>query len=404
MLERLYENAAAAHLAVERQMLFLSGPRQVGKTTAVRRLAGSSSDATYLTWDNPDHRRVLLAGVEAIAAQAGLERLLPEPALCVFDEIHKYRHWKDLLKGFFDTWEDAVRVVVTGSARLDVFRSGGDSLMGRYFSYRLHPLSVAELVSPTLLDAPLNREPRALDDERFAALERFGGFPEPFVRADTRFWNRWQRLRAEQALREDVRDLTRVQEIAQVATLAEVLRRQAGGLVNLTSLANAVGASVDSVRRWLSLLEALYVVFTLRPWVPNVARSLRKEPKVYPWDWSRVDDPGARAECLVASALLKAVHFWTDHGFGTFDLHFLRDKEKREVDFVVSRDDRPWFLVEVKRSGNAALSPHLARFQQALGADYAFQAALDLPFVERDCFEATRPVIVPARTLLAQLV
>lgn len=404
MIRRVYEAAASAHLATERQMLFLSGPRQVGKTTVVRQLAATASDSTYLTWDNADHRRVLLAGAGAIASHAGLDRMLAEPPLCVFDEIHKYSRWKDLLKGVFDTWERAVRIVVTGSARLDVFRRGGDSLAGRYFPYRLHPFSLAELLAPALRDAPLNREPRAIEDDQFEALERFGGFPEPFVRAEARFWNRWQRLRVEQLLLEDVRDLTRVQEASQVTTLAEVLRHQPGGLVSYTSLANAVASSVDSARRWLKVLEALYVVFTVRPWVPNVARSLRKEPKAYLWDWSRVDDPGMRAENLVASALLKAVHFWTDHGFGAFDLHFIRDKEKREVDFLVSRDAKPWFLVEVKRSGNAPLSPHLARFQEALQAEHAFQVAFDLPFVERDCFEETRPIIVPARTFLAQLV
>jgi len=268
----------------------------------------------------------------------------------------------------------------------------------------VHPLSVAELVDPRLRNEPLEREPRDLGAAGLEALERWGGFPEPFVKAEPRFWNRWQRLRAEQLLREDLRDLTRIQELGQVTTLAEVLRRQAGGLVSYTSLANAVAASVDSVRRWVGVLESLYFTFTVRPWVRNVARSLRKEPKLYLWDWSRVDDPGARAENLVAAALLKAVHFWTDHGLGDFGLYFVRDKEKREVDFLVARDDRPWFLVEVKRSGAARLSPSLERFQAATGAAHAFQVVLDAPFVERDCFETTRPVIVPARTFLSQLV
>jgi len=403
-IERTLTGVARGHLARERQMLFLTGPRQVGKTTCARMALGGHRERAYLSGDNADDRELLLQGPTALATRLGLDRLRDEPVACALDELHKYARWKDLLKGFFDTYERQVRLVVTGSARLDVFRSGGDSLMGRYFPYRLHPLSVAELVDPAPPEAAAPRPPRALDDEAFDALERFGGFPEPFVRGEQRFWNRWRRLRTEQLLREDLRDLTRIQEVAQVEVLAEVLRRQAGGLVSLTSLANAVAVSIDTVRRWIGTLEALYYCFSIRPWIRNVTRSLRKEPKLYLWDWSLVDDPGARAENQVAAALLKATQLWTDLGFGTFALHFLRDKEQREVDFLVSRDDQPWFLVEVKRTGGAPLSPHLARFQSQTGAPHAFQVAWDLPFVARDAFELTTPVIVPARTFLSQLV
>ena len=252
-------------------------------------------------------------------------------------------------------------------------------------------------------EAPVDRVARRLDDERFDALLRFGGFPEPFLRQQQRFYNRWRRLRTQQLFKEDLRDLTRIQELGQVEVLAELVRDRAGGLTSYASLANVVNASIDSVRRWLATLGSLYYSFAVRPWSKNVTRALRKEPKYYLWDWALVADPGARAENLVASALLKAVHLWTDHGFGEYGLFFIRDKEKREVDFVVVANGEPWFLVEVKASGAASLSPHLGRFQAQTGAAHAFQVALDLPFVERDCFEVRRPVLVPARTLLAQL-
>jgi len=388
-------------------MALMSGPRQVGKTTIAldlcRRTTSDGEPGIYLNWDNQDHRARILAGPREVAAAAGLERLRATAPLCAFDELHKYRRWRDFLKGLFDTHERELRILVTGSARLDVFKRGGDSLMGRYFPYTLHPLSVAELVGPDEIDGTIVRPPRSMEADLWEALNRFGGFPEPLSKAEQRFHTRWRGLRTQQLFREDVRDLTRVQEIGQLEHLADVLRAQVGQLTSYTTLARAVRVSLDTVRRWIAILEALYWCFAVRPWHANVARALRKEPKFFLWDWSLVEDAGARAENLVASALLKAVHAWTEGGRGEFALHFLRDKDKREVDFLVTRDRVPWFLVEVKRGGREPLSPSLAHFQAQTGAAHAFQVAMDLPFVERDCFERTEPVIVPARTLLAQL-
>lgn len=385
-------------------MLLLSGPRQAGKTTSAKHMAEGSADALYLNWDDVDHRRIILEGTSALARAAGLERLTDEPPLLVLDEIHKLPRWADLLKGFFDTHGDRVRIIVTGSARLEVFRRGGDSLMGRYFPYRLHPLSAAELACSELPAETILRRPAPIDAQLLDRLLTFSGYPEPFQRAETRFYNRWRRLRTQQLMRDDVRDLTRVQEIGRIEVLTELIRERAGQLVSYTSLARQIGVSIDTVRRWLEILGALYYCFPVRPWWRNVARALRKEPKYYLWDWSQLRDPGARFENLVASALLKAVHFWTDHGLGDFGLHFVRDKQKHEVDFLVTRDHQPWFLVEAKLSGQARLSPNLARFQDQLQAPHAFQVALDLPAIERDCFSVSGPVIVPARTFLTQLV
>ncbi|NOZ77885.1 MAG: ATP-binding protein [Acidobacteria bacterium] len=385
-------------------MLFLMGPRQVGKTTTAREIARELGEHVYLNWDNIGHRRTILAGPEAVARLAELDRLHAAPPLCVLDEIHKFARWKLFLKGLFDSYPGALRILVTGSAKLDVFRLGGDSLMGRYFAYRMHPLSVAEIVRPAPHDGLIDHDPQPIPDDAWEALLRFGGFPEPYLRNNMRFWRRWRRTRTQQLLREDLRDLTRVQELDRIEVLSQILVERAGQLLNKSWLARTLCASADSVRRWLVMLESLYVCFSLPPWSKNVARALRKERKVYLWDWSHVDDPGARAENFVASALLKSVHLWTDRGDGEFGLFFLRDKEKREVDFLVTRDGEPWFLVEVKTSGKASLSPSLERFQEQTGARHAFQVALDLPFVGWDCFTVARAVIVPARTFLAQLV
>ncbi len=381
-------------------MIMLTGPRQVGKTTTARTAAGQHS---YLSWDRQSDRLAIARGTDAVADLIGLKTVRSAKCRVVFDEIHKYARWRNFLKGFFDVYEAQTRIIVTGSARLGFFRRGGDSLMGRYFLYRMHPLSVAELTRPAARDTevtmPLRPDAHALEQ-----LLTFGGFPEPFLRSSSRFYNRWRRLRSELLFREDLRDLTRTQEAGQVEVLAEIISRQAGGLANYSSLAADANVAVDTVRRWITVLETLFYCYRVRPWSANVPKSLRKQPKLYLWDWSLVADQGARLENLVASHLLKAVHTWTDAGLGVYDLHYLRDKARREVDFVVTRGNRPWFIVEVKSSGRRDLSPNLAYFQRVTGAKHAFQLAFDLPYVDADAFSRTDPVRVPALTFLSQLV
>ena len=386
-----------------RQMAFLAGPRQVGKTTTAQGVATSSKQSLYLNWDAQEHRRILLAGPEAVAAKCGFDSLAGGVETVIFDEIHKYSKWKILLKGFFDLYGGRCRIIVTGSGRLNIYKRGGDSLMGRYFLYRMHPLSVAELLTPTLLETEI-RSPQKIPDQQFENLLAFGGFPEPFLAANKRFYNRWRRLRTEQLFREDLRDLSRIQDIGQVEILAENLIHQAGSLVNYSKLATAINVTVDTIRRWISTLESLYFSFSIRPWFTNIPISLRKQPKIYLHDWSLVADKGSRNENFIACHLLKAAQWWTDTGLGNYQLYFIRDKEKREVDFVITRDNQPWLLVEVKSSGKAQLSRHLGSFQQKTGAQHALQVAMDMDYVDADCFAAQRPVIVPAKTFLSQLV
>ena len=396
-IQRTYLASLHKHFADGREMAFLAGPRQVGKTTIAR---GFQTNAIYLNWDNEDHRRLIMDGPARVAEFIGLA----ESPVVIFDEIHKYPHWKIFLKGFYDTFghQANMRLIVTGNARLDIYRKGGDSLMGRYFLYRMHPLTVAELTSPAILDREI-RMPIELPDDQWQRLVRFGGFPQPFIRGKKQFYNRWKRTRLSQVFREDIYDIARVQEIRLVEMLAELIGWQAGQMTSYASLARRLRISEDSVRRWLGILENLYYCFSIRPWHNNLARSLRKEPKYYLWDWAMVKEAGARHENMIASHLLKAVHFWTDSGMGDFGLHFLRTKDKREVDFLVSRDGQPWFLVEVK-TGDSPLNKNLAYFQKATGAPNAFQVTMDGRFTRADCFAVFYPVKVPARTFLAQLV
>jgi predicted AAA+ superfamily ATPase len=397
--KRLYDTLLREHLASHRQMAFVSGPRQVGKTTTCRGHAMS-----YINWDNSDDRDEVIAGPARLAQNLGVNRLSSTIPVALFDELHKYRRWKQFLKGFFDTYADSVRIIVTGSSRMDVYRRGGDSLMGRYFLYRMHPLSIAEMNHTDLPDPErIVRPPSKIKDADFDALWQHGGYPEPFLKRDARFSRRWQSLRQTQLVRQDIRDMTQVQQIDQLETLVRILVNRSAHQLIYDNLAKEVRVSVDTVRRWIGILRSLHLGVMIRPWFRNVSRSLRKEPKWYLRDWSPIQDPGDRSETFVACHLLKAVEGWTDMGLGEFELGYVRDKEKREVDFVVVRDGNPWFLVEVKHR-NEVLSPALTHYQQRLSAPFAFQVTIDADYVGADCFLKPRgAIVVPARTLLSQL-
>jgi len=397
--KRLYDALLDEHLAKHRQMAFVTGPRQVGKTTTCRDHADS-----YANWDNVDDREQILAGPSRLVERFGLNRLSDSTPAVLFDELHKYPRWKQFLKGFFDTYSDQVRIIVTGSSRMDVYRRGGDSLMGRYFLYRMHPFSVAEILHKDLPGpSRIVRQPVKVKSADFEALWNHGGYPEPFLKRDARFSRRWRSLRLQQFVREDVRDLTQIQQIDQVETLVRLLADRSSHQLVYGNLARTVRISADTARRWIEVLRDLHLGFLVRPWFKNVSRSLRKEPKWFLRDWSTIEDLGSRAETFVACHLLKAVEGWTDLGLGKFDLGYLRDKEKHEVDFVVVRDGKPWFLAEVKHS-EEAMSGNLAFYQEQLRAPFAFQVVVDADYVNADCFAGPRgPLIVPASTFLSQL-
>ncbi len=397
--KRLYDSLLADRIRDHRQMAFVMGPRQVGKTTACRDIS-----AAYLNWDNTDDRQIILDGPAATAERLKLDQLRRTPPVATFDELHKYARWKTFLKGFYDTYADRVRVLVTGSSRLDVYRRGGDSLMGRYFLYRMHPFTVAEVLNQDLPDGrKIVRPPHPIAATDFAALWKHGGYPEPFLKRDMRFTRRWSSLRQQLLMREDIRDLTQIYELDQLESLVHLLLERSGDPVVYSNLAQQTRVAIDTVRRWIETLSALYLGFLLRPWFKNVSSSLRKEPKWFLRDWSGIADEGKRSETFVACHLLKAVEGWTDMGFGDFRLGYLRDKQKREVDFIIVRDGKPWVLVEVKKS-DQNLAPSLAHFQKQLGAPYAFQVVIDADYVQADCFGRTRgPLVVPARTFLSQL-
>ena len=393
---RLYTAILADHLERHRQIALVSGPRQVGKTTSCRSVSNE-----YLNWDNADDRRLLLRGPASIAQALQLDVLRTKPPVATLDELHKYTKWKILLKGFFDSYGDRVHLIITGSSRIDIFRRGGDSLMGRYFLYHMHPWSVAESLRTHLPQKEIHA-PEELRSAEWDALWEHGGFPEPFLRRDSRFTRRWRSLRYEQLSREDLREMALVSDLGTLETLMQILAEHSGQQLIYSNLAREVQVSVDTVKRWIDLLARLHYGFLVRPWFRNVAKSLRKEPKWFLRDWSGVVEEGGRAETLIACHLLKAIEGWTDLGFGDFELRYVRDKQKREVDFLVVKDRKPWFLVEVKMS-DQTLSPWLGYFQAQTNAQHAFQVVINLPYQQADCFRIHRPVAVPARTFLSQL-
>lgn len=394
-MKRVYESIIKDHFQRNEQMLFISGARQVGKTTTAKNVDGSGH---YLDWDVQEDRTDIIQGQRHLAERIGAE---PNKTI-VFDELHKYADWKNFIKGFYDLYSPLNwKAIVTGSTRLDTYRKGGDSLLGRYFHLQMFPLSTAELIRTDFLDTPIH-PPQEIDSSTWESLLKFGGFPQPLLKANKRFHRQWMRTRQDRLFQEDIRTLGGAYDIAKIELLAELIQLNASTSLNYSFYARTVRASVESIQRWIVLLQQLSYCFTLRPWTKNISRSIAKEPRIFLSDWSGITDIGKRNENFIACALLKAVEGWNDTGLGNYALHFLRTKEKREVDFIITADEKPWVLIEAK-TAETSLSPHLAYFQKMTGAPHALQAVITLPYQDIDCFSLKAPAVVPAKTLLSQL-
>ncbi len=356
----------AIRLDLKEKMVFLGGPRQVGKTTLARFLGRKDYKSyVYLNWDNRQDRKSILGG--EFQGDAGL---------VIFDEIHKYKKWKNYIKGEFDTYKDKFNILVTGSARLDMYRKGGDSLLGRYHYYRLHPFSLAEIME-TLPNIPVSKElvfPKSssLVSQTFKDLLAFGGFPEPFLKKDQQTLRRFHNERVDRLIKEDIRDIEQVRDLSALQILVEILPSKVGSLLSLNALRGDLEVAHKTVKTWMDILERFYYHFRIYPYATTVIKSLRKEPKMYLWDWSQVIDEGARLENMVASHLLKTAHFLYDTSGHKAELFFLRNIEGREVDFLVTIDKKPWLAVEVK-SGKEDLSKPLVYFTDKLKIPFAYQ-------------------------------
>jgi len=357
-------------VSAEKAMVFIAGPRQAGKTTLARIVGTDFENRAYLNWDIPDDRLRLLDDPHFFAS---MDRLDSSEPLVVFDEIHKYRDWKNYLKGVIDRFPRGYRFLVTGSGRLDIYRKGGDSLAGRYLLIHLWPFTLAELAARQaglegFLEAPL-----AIDLDRrqeltgiWENLREFGGFPEPYLRGSKRSWRRWSRTYAHQLVREDVRDLTGIRSVDGMETLFTLLPTKVGSPLSVPSLSRDLKVSYNTVQSWLSAFERFFLTFSVPTWSRKIARAILKERKVYIWDSPRIEDPGARFENMVALELKRAVSAWTEMGYGHYGLHFLKNKERQEVDFLISANDEPMLLVETKLT-DPTPGKALRKFQTALG-------------------------------------
>ncbi len=373
-IERLLMKDVRLVLDDWRKMVFVSGPRQVGKTTLAKAMLATRA-GRYFNWDLPSDRKILTKD-PTFFEKDPITR--PGRPLVVFDELHKFARWKNYLKGVFDGFGDRFAFLVTGSGRLDIYKRGGDSLLGRYVPLFLFPLTVAELSGKRSTWAMFRQDLDRLDVEdktagkAFRALLRLGGFPEPFLRQSDAFYRAWSAGRAERLVREDIRDATSLRELSLLEMLARLLPERVGSPLSLNSMREDLGVAFETVRSWVGVLDAFYYSFRISPWTRNVARAIRREAKLYLWDWAEVDSEGARFENLVALHLLKAVRTWTAVGEGSLDLAYIRDKQKREVDFVVTEKNRPKILVECKLS-DTVLSPSLLWFQESLKVPVAVQ-------------------------------
>ena len=354
---------------LEKKMVFVGGPRQVGKTTLAQHILNLKS-GRYFNWDYDTDRQAILK-----------KQWADDAPLLVFDELHKFPRWKNWLKGIYDVQNDRHSILVTGSARLDLYRRGGDSMLGRYHYWRLHPFTLDEL--PPGIDA----------GEGLERLMQLGGFPEPFLENDVRNAKRWQRERLNRVLREDIRDLEPVRDIGNLILLLDLLRSRVGGMLVISNLAQDIQVSSQSVKAWLAVFERMYLTFTVRPYTKSLPRAVLKPPKVYFFDNQDVlGDNGAKFENLVANHLIKRLHFQEDYEGWRCELRYIRDKEGREVDFAIIRDGVLEELIEVKYT-DTSVSRHLKYYAKKLNPAKATQivAGLKEPF-DQDGIRITGPL------------
>jgi uncharacterized protein len=359
---------------LKKKMVFLVGPRQVGKTWLAKELGKSYQNPVYLTYDRHEDRKIIKE-----------EAWLPKTDLLILDELHKMKGWKNYLKGVFDTRSERIHLLVTGSARLDAFRQTGDSLAGRFFVHHLLPFTpreLAQIEKPAVLDRLLVR----------------GGFPEPFLSETDLDADRWRQLYADSLIRTDVLDFEHIHDIRNMQMIFGLLQRRVGSPVSVRSIAEDLQISPNTVKKYISILEALYIVFRVTPFSTRVARSILKEPKIYFFDTGLVETgEGARLENLAAVSLLSYILRRTDESGTPSRLHYLRTKDGREVDFCVTEQDKVKVILEVK-TGDSSVHGPLKYFHSR----YGFRAIQIVQHIKRERMEG-EVEIMDAEVFLGRL-
>jgi predicted AAA+ superfamily ATPase len=340
---------------LSKKMVFIGGPRQSGKTFLAKEILKTlNSKSNYFNYDSPDDKKRILA------------QQWNEEKYIALDEIHKFPKWKTFVKGMYDTQKETHNFLITGSARLDVYKRGGDSMMGRYHYWRLHPFTLDEL--------PKNFNP----EQSFQKLMRVGGFPEPFLDSSELNARRWRKERFDLILRQDIRDLEKINEIQNISLLIDLLKTRVGSLIVVSNLASDLQVAPNTVKRWIEILEKMYLIFIVRPYTGNLSRAISKPFKVYFFDNADVEgDEGAIFENLVATHLYKRIQFIEDSEGYRMQLYFLRDKEGREIDFVITKDKKIERLVESKWSDDQ-ISKNLVYYSEKLKPKQSIQIVANL--------------------------
>ncbi|MBI5300452.1 MAG: ATP-binding protein [Deltaproteobacteria bacterium] len=361
------------------RMSFIAGPRQVGKTTAIRNFLKKSGQAEiYYNWDTPTVKKRYAKN--PIFFTEDVPPQLPV-AWVALDEIHKYPKWKNILKGYYDEFKGKFQFIVTGSAMLETFRKSGDSLVGRYFLFHMLPLGVWDITgpmppaenmwNPTEVLSSVPEADKIIFDASQNLLS-ITGFPEPLVAGTKEFCTKWREDHISLIIREDLRDLSRIIHLQKLEALLYLLPQHVASPLSINSLTNPLECAHGALKTWLLALQKVYLIFPILPWTIKVARSIRKEAKYYFWDWGIVENEGGRFENFVAVMLFRAVSAWNEWGKGVFKLHYLRTKDGREVDFAISERGRLVLIVEAK-SKETNVSPDLIYFKEKLGVSLAIQ-------------------------------
>lgn len=379
MFIRYLENEIEADL--REKMVFISGPRQVGKTTLAVEIGEKryKDKALYLNWDDRKDRKNILH-----------EKFEADKKLVIFDEIHKYKKWKNYLKGIYDKNKKVFNIAVTGSAKLDVYRKGGDSLLGRYRHYRLHPLSLGELlfsrkkISVKPFSSLEFKKQGKETSETLATLLKFGGFPEIYLKQSEKRLRQWHNERVDLLVKEEIRDIENIKDLSALQVLVELLPERVGSLLSINSVREDLSVNFRTAASWIDVLERFYYHFRIYPYQNRKINALKKEAKLYLWDWSELKEEGSKFENLIAAHLLKFVHYLYDAEGYKAGLHYLRDREQREVDFLITIDNKPWFAVEVKNSSRNISKP-LKFFTAKLNIPFSYQVINEkgVDFIEK---------------------
>ncbi len=356
-------------LSASKEMIFLSGPRQSGKTTLAQNMIGSSfANLSYFNYDFIESKRILREDPYFFEKVDRIDASLP---LVIFDEIHKHDKWKNYLKGIYDKFHGQYQFLVSGSGRLDTFQKSGDSLAGRYFMFHLYPLTLGELGNSHLSPDDFLNDPIVVPVfkkelwDLWDTIDTFSGFPEPFIHGKKPFFNRWYKTYSRQVLYEDIRDMSGIRKIDSLVSLFSILPSKIGSPVSINNLAMDIGTSFNTISDWLTVFDRFFLSFSLSPWTSKIARAIKKEKKIYLMNPSIIEDSRSRMENIVAIELSRATQLWSDMGFGDFNLHYIRNKEKEEVDFLISESNKPKLLIEAKLSDTNPSKP-LIKFQRYL--------------------------------------